>query len=117
MPFFRRRSKLVSPYADPDKLQELIRNGEGHHLVDVRTVEEYVAGHIPTARLIPHPEIIDRPPTADKEQLIILYCQSGARSGQARKGLVARGYQNVVDFGSINRWPGSLEYGQPEADS
>ena len=78
----------------------------------MRTPDEYDAGHIPTARLVPHTDITVRPPTADKEMLIILYCHSGLRSGYAKKQLVADGYQNVVNFGPIERWPGPLEYGQ-----
>ena len=113
---FRQRIDKDSQYSDPDRLQEIIRSHEPHCLIDVRTTDEYESGHIPTARLIPHREITTRPPTADKEMLIILYCASGARSNQAKRRLTAEGYGNIVNFGGINRWNGEMHYGPAEAE-
>ena len=73
-------------------------------LVDVRTNEEYVSGHIPTAVNIPYDIIGEEPPTPDKAALIIVYCRSGNRSAQAKKTLDSLGYLDVVDFGAIGRW-------------
>jgi rhodanese-related sulfurtransferase len=115
--FFRGRVDPESRYSDPDRLRELIGGDEPHQLVDVRTVGEFQTGHIPTARLIPYREIADEPPTPDKEMLIILYCAGGARSRKAARRLTAKGYRNIVNFGGINRWNGSLEYGPAAAES
>lgn len=115
--FHRRRYDSDSPFAYPERLEDLIRKSQPHHLIDVRTAEEYTAGHIPTARLIPYLDITTRPPTADKEQLIILYCHSGQRSGFAKKQLAAIGYQNVVNFGPMGRWTGELVRGRLEDPS
>jgi rhodanese-related sulfurtransferase len=115
MQLFRGRSAGKSPYEDPARLLELIQSDEAHVLVDVRTEEEYLEGHNPTARLIPNYEILDRPPTPDKEHLIVLYCRSGARSGGAKQDLESLGYTNVVNFGGIHRWESALEYG-PERE-
>ena len=102
-------AEKINVYRDPARLAQLIDNNEpAHFLVDVRTPEEYAAGHIPTAINLPVTEIGDRPPTDDKSALIVVYCRSGARSAKSKSILEGLGYTGVVDFGSISRWTGSL---------
>lgn len=82
-------------------------SGDAVVLLDVRTQEEYDAGHIEGAILLPNETIADTPPDAlpDKDAEILIYCRSGNRSAQAAKKLVAMGYTNVYDFGGIIDWP------------
>jgi len=80
-------------------------------LLDVRTVEEFEAGHIPGAICIPNEtigeeEIVELP---DKEQKILIYCRSGNRSKQAAEKMVELGYQNLVEIGGIIDWTGDIE--------
>lgn len=84
-----------------------IDSGDGVILVDVRTEEEYRAGHIPGAVLIPNETIADTPPEQlpDLDAEILIYCRSGNRSAQAANKLIALGYTNVYDFGGIIDWP------------
>lgn len=99
-------------YADPDALSKLVRDrDEPYLLVDVRTAEEYAAGHIPTAVNIPVDVIAAQPPTKDLSALIVLYCRSGNRSATAKKALDGLGYRRVVDFGGVSRWKGALIQG------
>ncbi|MEW5815500.1 MAG: rhodanese-like domain-containing protein, partial [Spirochaetota bacterium] len=96
-------------YADPDKLAELIKSGsKDYYLIDVRTPEEYKTGYIPTAINIPVNVIQDKLSTQDRQALIILYCRSGARSGRALNTLKDLGFINLVNFGGITKWKGSL---------
>ena len=80
-------------------------------IVDVRTEEEYNEAHIADAICIPNESIeeeaINRLP--DKEQLIFVYCRSGNRSKQAAEKLAEQGYKNIVEFGGIKDWNGSIE--------
>jgi rhodanese-related sulfurtransferase len=106
------RSSPASPtmiaYDDPDQLQLLIsKKTEAYYLVDVRTIDEYERGHIPTAINIPYDTIADNAPTPYKSTLIIVYCASGARSAKAKQALEKLGYLRVVDFGALSRWKGS----------
>lgn len=75
-------------------------------IIDARTQEEYDAGHIPGAVLIPEYEIADRAESKlpDKNQLILVYCRSGRRSKIASQALVDLGYTNVKEFGGIIDW-------------
>jgi phage shock protein E len=76
-------------------------------LVDVRTEEEYVEGHIPGAILLPVDELEDLAPIRipDKGATYIVYCRTGNRSAIAARILIHLGYQKVYDMGGIVDWP------------
>ena len=92
------------------ELQNKLNVKENFVLLDVRTQEEFNAGHIPSAILLPYDEINLKAATVlpEKEKEIVLYCRSGRRSAIAKKALVELGYKDVKDFGGINRWQGEL---------
>ena len=92
------------------ELQNKLNAQENFVLLDVRTLEEFNAGHIAGAILLPYDEINLKAATVlpDKEKEIVLYCRSGRRSAIAKKALVELGYKDVKDFGGINRWQGEL---------
>jgi rhodanese-related sulfurtransferase len=79
---------------------------ENYIIIDARTQEEYDAGHIPGAILIPEYEIATRAESElpNKNQLILVYCRSGRRSKIASEELVKLGYTNVKEFGGIIDW-------------
>ena len=93
-----------------EELQNKLNAQENFVLLDVRTQEEFDAGHIASAILLPYDEIAIKAATVlpDKEKEIVLYCRSGRRSAIAKKALVELGYKDVEDFGGINRWKGEL---------
>ena len=79
-------------------------------VLDVRMQQEYDAGHIANAVLLPLPlieagdaEVARVLP--DKDAEILVYCRSGRRSAIAANALINMGYTNVLDFGGINDWP------------
>ena len=76
-------------------------------VVDVRTREEYDAGHIPDVYNVPLDEIRDgiMKVTENRDDTILLYCRSGNRSKVAARILTEMGYTNVYDFGGIVNWP------------
>ena len=92
---------------------EMMEKEENYMILDVRTHEEFAAGHIPGAIVIPNETIgtEDIPQLPDKDQLIMVYCRSGNRSKQASDKLVKLGYTNIVEFGGINSWPGETVSG------
>src|SRR5512145_1423159 len=99
-------------YAQPAKLSALVDGKVGDYiLVDVREREEYEAGHIRTAVNMPVGSILDNPPAARKDSLIIVYCKSGKRSARAAGILEGLGYKGVIDFGGIDNWKEELTLG------
>lgn len=82
-------------------------SGDALVILDVRTQEEYDAGHIAGAILLPNERIgTEAPPELpDRNAEILVYCRSGNRSAQAAKKLADMGYTAVYDFGGVQSWP------------
>ena len=72
-------------------------------LIDVRDVEEFVAGHLPNATNIPFNDgtLAGQIPTLDPNVAYGVYCRSGNRSGQAVALMKEAGFTNVVDLGGL----------------
>lgn len=90
----------------PEKAHEMMAE-DGITIVDVRTEEEFAAGHIANAVLVPNETISDTAPEAlpDKDAVLLVYCRSGRRSKEASEKLLELGYTNIYDFGGIIDWP------------
>ena len=93
-----------------EEAKEMMGRDDGHVIVDVRRQDEYDAGHIPGAILIPNESIGHGAPEAlpDYDQIILIYCRSGNCSKQASEKLAAMGYTNIYEFGGINTWTGEI---------
>ena len=91
----------------PQQAKEIMDTEKDCIIVDARTEEEFVQGHIENAILIPEYEIADRAEKElpQKDALILVYCRSGRRSKIASEELVKLGYTNVKEFGGIIDWP------------
>lgn len=77
----------------------------GARLVDVRTREEFAAGHLPGAVNIPVQELERRMGELEPQgAAVVLYCRSGNRSGRAARMLKSAGYSAVHDLGAMSRW-------------
>ncbi len=82
-----------------DEMRELVKNGAV--LVDVRSKEEYDAGHIEGAVNIPHTSIfteIEKYAKDKHKDSIIMYCKSGKRCAQAKLSLEYHYYDNLYTF-------------------
>ena len=78
---------------------------EGALMLDVRTLEEWTAGHIPGATLIPLDQLSQRYGELPSDQEIVIYCRSGNRSGQALNFLENAGFTDIYSMdGGINDW-------------
>lgn len=81
----------------------------GAVLIDVRTPQEFSAGHIEGALNIPVDAIREVERTIpDKAAPLFLYCASGARSGSACQALARMGYTSVQNIGGIGRLSGPI---------
>ena len=70
-------------------------------LIDVRTPEEYVEGHVKDALLIPHTQFFTADIPAKKDDSIYLYCKMGPRAEFAAGVLKERGYTKVTNLGGL----------------
>ena len=73
-------------------------------IIDVRTAEEFAAGHFPGAINISHEDIIQgiEAYNVSKDQTVLLYCRSGNRSGQAEVRLQSAGFTGAKNVGGLN---------------
>lgn len=71
-------------------------------VIDVRTPEEFAAGHIEGAQLldIRSPEFAAGVAQLDADQEYVVYCRSGNRSATAREQMQAAGLE-VLDGGAL----------------
>ena len=85
--------------------EEEIVIDENTAVIDVRSEQEYKAGHLKNSINIPHVQIKDKigEYVQDKNQKIIVFCRSGRRSGIAKNVLSEMGYTNVINAGSYEK--------------
>lgn len=88
--------------------QTLLSQPAGESLVlDVRTPEEYAAGHVPNAINIPHDELESHLAEleARKNGPVVVYCKSGRRAGIAAEALTKAGFTNLLHLtGDMEAW-------------
>ncbi len=78
----------------PEEVAEVL--AQGATLLDVRTEDEFLDGHIPGSINIEIGEMSDEDiEQLDKEKTYVLYCRSGGRSSRAAQMLEA------LDFGDV----------------
>ena len=82
----------------------------GAVLLDVRTREEYAAGHIGGSRNLPLELLPADAPRElpDRGAPLYVYCRSGGRSRRAAALLKRMGYTNVTDIGGIADYRGRV---------
>jgi len=76
-------------------------------ILDVRTPEEFAAGHVPGAINLPYDEVTQRiDEVADLQgEEVVVYCRSGKRAGLAESDLRAAGFSKVIDLeGHMQGW-------------
>lgn len=97
--FLLKRGGQISAEAAADSLQK------GALVIDVRSAGEFAARHLPGALNIPLDEVETATPrrVQDKNQILLLHCQSGLRSAAAQKKLTSLGYARVYNLGSYAR--------------
>ena len=81
-------------------------------VLDVREQDEFDAGHIPGAVLLPVGTITKDTAAAvipELDSVVLVYCRSGNRSKKASQALVDLGYTGIYEFGGINTWPYEVE--------
>ncbi len=74
----------------------------GALVIDVRSPGEFSSGHLTKAINIPLAEIETALPkrVKDKNQVLLLHCASGMRSGMAKGKLMSLSHTNTFNFGS-----------------
>jgi rhodanese-related sulfurtransferase len=92
----------------PDQLVQRMEKKDANLVVlDVRTAEEFAAGHIPGAVNIPHDQLPNRLAeiAGAKSKDVVVYCRSGRRSAIAQETLSSQGFKSVKHLdGDMLKW-------------
>jgi len=90
---------------DARDVQARLARGE-IDLVDVREENEWAAGRIPGARLLPLSRFDTEAAQPAAGKLLVLHCRSGVRCGKAAEKMVAAGYRAPLGrlAGGILAW-------------
>lgn len=98
----------VSPQALVERLDD---GAKAPYVLDVRTADEYVSGHVPGAVNIPHDQLASRLAEVPKDRDVVLYCRSGRRAELAGDVLAESGYTRLGHLeGDIVAW---VDQGRP----
>ena len=92
--------------ASPQQVVQMINRGKST-VVDVRSAEEFAAGHLRDAKNIPLADFGTRIGELDKSKgkSIVVVCQTGARADQAIRMLTGAGFEDVVGLdGGVAAW-------------
>jgi phage shock protein E len=93
-------SQMISPA----NYEAQFNSGREHVLIDVRTPEEFSAGHIPGSVNINVETLATRLNEVPEGIPIVVYCRIGNRSAMAAKILVDAGFSPVYDLGGFQDW-------------
>lgn len=83
-------------------------NDENPVVVDLRDAAEFAKGHLTNALNIPAAELDGRTAELSAKRPVLLYCDSGARSGRAASKLKSDGREAVYSLaGGLQGWSGA----------
>jgi len=74
------------------------------HFLDVRELEEWVAGHIEGAQHIPIGEVAARVTEVPQDADVVVVCKVGGRSAQVTAYLAQQGFPAVNLGGGMHAW-------------
>jgi rhodanese-related sulfurtransferase len=94
-----------APSITPVELQERRDAGAAPVVIDVRTAEEYAAGHIPGAVNMPFDQVAERISEVEAPHGVALYCMVGPRARKGEAALLATGHESVLHLeGGMAAW-------------
>ena len=102
LPALQPRGKRASAL----QVTQIINRGKSS-VVDVRTPEEFAAGHLRDAKNIPLADLATRIGELEKSKgrSVVVVCQTGARADKAVRRLAAAGFDDVVSLdGGLTAW-------------
>ena len=95
----------VAPSISATDLHGQLQQGSGPLVLDVRTREEYTAGHVPGAVNIPHTELAGRLGEIESDRGVVLYCMVGPRARLGEEILRRAGVAKVFHLeGGLAAW-------------
>lgn len=95
---FRRNRNNNEKNIDYENAKTILKNDKNAILVDVRSPQEYKEGHLDGSINIPLYDLETNSEKINKQNTIILYCQSGNRSNKALEILEEQGCTSIYQI-------------------
>ena len=93
---------------DPDAFA--VAHASGAIVIDVREPDEYVAGHVPGARLVPLARLAHVRDDLPRGEPVYVICASGNRSKSMASLLAHQGFDAITVAGGTGAW---IQSGRP----
>src|SRR5690349_10611473 len=87
---------------EPRRAAEMIE--QGAPVVDVRDPDEYEAGHVAGAKLIPFDQLNAESAGVEDGGQVVFYCRTGDRSSTAAGAFESSGYDAYSVAGGLEAW-------------
>ena len=86
-----------------DKIEKM---GDNNLILDVRSPDEYLAGHIEGSQNTPHTEVSGIAEDLSSYDNVYVHCKMGGRAKMASEILIDAGLDNIVCVGNggMERW-------------
>lgn len=93
----------------PVEAASSIKSNPNLKVIDVRTVGEFEAYHIPIAENIPMHLIPNKIVEMNKSETYLIICEHSVRSLQVCQFLESQGFENIINIdGGMSEFPGEI---------
>lgn len=94
------QSSTTTEIASVNDMEAIDFNQTDKVLIDVRTPEEFAAGHLPNALNIDvkSDDFNEKIKELDKDKTYYIYCKTGVRSTQAVEQFKAAGFEHLINL-------------------
>lgn len=94
----------MSSTTPEESVDDLAGLAPGYTLIDVRSAEDYAAGHVPGAVNVPLDDVLADPARSYGDGPVHVVCQSGKRSMKAATAMNEAGIPAVSVAGGTSAW-------------
>jgi rhodanese-related sulfurtransferase len=100
-----RAADPLAPSIAPEERHARMAKGDAPLVVDVRTPEEFRAGHVPGAINVPYDQVAARAAELVGEHGVAMYCMKGPRARLGEQALLQAGGAAVLHLeGGLSAW-------------
>ena len=98
------------------ELKQRLDRGEPIQIIDVREPNEYEIARIPTAKLIPLGQVVNRQSEIEEGRETVVHCKGGVRSAKAIEALTRSGFRGrLINLkGGITAWSNDVDPSVPK---
>ncbi|MBM3947065.1 MAG: rhodanese-like domain-containing protein [SAR202 cluster bacterium] len=103
----QQRPKIVEPFGriSVDEAKQRLDRGDNCVVIDVRKPNEFQAGHVPGAKLIPVDDVLKRYQEIPRDKDVLFVCGVGQRSALACEYAAALGLTRIFNIeGGTEAW-------------